>query len=174
MTAPEQAEQLALLLSLQPELALETAIEIVLHQIEAKKGLRDIPVRPPAGRASRGRSRRGRARARGAHERDERLARLRAERDLDGPARARGRGRRVHQLREAANNAVTGLVDDDGAGFDVAATLGSYSGRASRGPLQMREAARLIGARLSIDSSPGNETRVRLRIPKSVGPVGPA
>jgi len=67
---------------------------------------------------------------------------------------------------------VVGLVEDDGAGFDVAATLGSYSGRGSLGLLQMREAARLIGAQLSIDSSPGNGTRVRLRIPRSAGPAG--
>jgi len=67
-------------------------------------------------------------------------------------------------------NAVVGLVEDDGAGFDVAATLGSYSGRGSLGLLQMREAARLIGAQLSIDSSPGNGTRVRLRIPRPPAP----
>lgn len=91
-------------------------------------------------------------------------------------------------LREAANNAVktgrapnvalelsdepsavVGLVEDDGAGFDVAATLASYSGRGSLGLLQMREAARLIGAQLSVDSSPGNGTRVRLRIPRPIG-----
>ncbi len=90
-------------------------------------------------------------------------------------------------LREAANNAVktgrapnvaldvtddaggiVGLVEDDGNGFDVAATLGSYAGRGSLGLLQMREAARLIGAQLSIDSSPGNGTRVRLRVPRAV------
>ena len=89
-------------------------------------------------------------------------------------------------IREAANNAVkTGrapnvalevtddanalvaLVEDDGAGFDVAAVLGSYAGRGSLGLLQMREAARLIGGQLSIDSSPGNGTRVRLRIPRA-------
>lgn len=88
-------------------------------------------------------------------------------------------------LREAVNNAVkTGrapnvaidvvddaggivaLVEDDGSGFDVAATLGGYASRGSLGLLQMREAARLIGAQLSIDSSPGNGTRVRLRVPK--------
>ncbi len=87
-------------------------------------------------------------------------------------------------IREAANNAVkTGraphvnidvydepdaviaLVEDDGQGFDVAAVLGSYSSRGSLGMLQMRESARLIGAQLSIDSSPGNGTRIRLRIP---------
>ena len=96
-------------------------------------------------------------------------------------------------LREAANNAVktgrapnvaidvvddaggiVGLVEDDGSGFDVAATLGSYAGRGSLGLLQMRESARLIGAQLSLDSSPGQGTRVRLRVPKQIGSVGPA
>jgi len=94
-------------------------------------------------------------------------------------------------LREAANDAVKtgraknvaldvtddatavhGLVEDDGAGFDVAATMSTDAGRGSLGLLQMREAARLIGAQPSIDSSPGNGTRVRLRIPRSAGPAG--
>ncbi|HZP94796.1 MAG TPA: GAF domain-containing sensor histidine kinase [Candidatus Limnocylindria bacterium] len=87
-------------------------------------------------------------------------------------------------IREAANNAlktgraphvnidvydepdaVIAIVEDDGQGFDVGAVLGSYATRGSLGLLQMRESARLIGAQLSIDSSPGNGTRVRLRIP---------
>ena len=87
-------------------------------------------------------------------------------------------------LREAANNAVkTGrapnvaldvidedgavvaVVEDDGKGFDVAGTLADYATRGSLGLLQMRESARLIGAQLSIDSSPGSGTRVRLRVP---------
>jgi len=87
-------------------------------------------------------------------------------------------------LREAANNAVkTGraphvaldlyeddgtvvaLVEDDGKGFDVASVLGNYGTRGSLGLLQMRESARLIGAQLSIDSSIGNGTRIRLKIP---------
>jgi signal transduction histidine kinase len=93
-------------------------------------------------------------------------------------------------IREAANNAVkTGraphvnldvydepdaviaLVEDDGKGFDVASVLGSYSTRGSLGMLQMRESARLIGAQLTIDSSPGNGTRIRLRIPVAAGPA---
>jgi signal transduction histidine kinase len=96
-------------------------------------------------------------------------------------------------LREAANNAVktgraktvaldvtddptavVGLVEDDGVGFDVAATFAGYSTRGSLGLLQMREAARLIGAQLSIDSSLGNGTRVRLAIPRIVPPGGAA
>lgn len=87
-------------------------------------------------------------------------------------------------LREAANNAlktgrapnvrldvydeddsVIAVVDDDGKGFDVGEVLRSYATRGSLGLLQMRESARLIGAQLSIDSSPGNGTRIRLKIP---------
>jgi signal transduction histidine kinase len=87
-------------------------------------------------------------------------------------------------VREAANNAIktgraanvaidvyddTGavvvMVEDDGQGFDVASVLQTYSKRGSLGLLQMRESARLIGAQLSLDSSPGQGTRVRLRIP---------
>lgn len=94
-------------------------------------------------------------------------------------------------VREAANNAVkTGraphvaldlvdddgavvaVVEDDGAGFDVAATLAGYASRGSLGLLQMRESARLIGAQLSIDSSPGQGTRVRLRVPVPDGARG--
>lgn len=62
-------------------------------------------------------------------------------------------------------NAVVAVVEDDGQGFDVAAVLDSYAKRGSLGLLQMRESARLIGAQLSLDSSPGQGTRVRLRIP---------
>ena len=87
-------------------------------------------------------------------------------------------------IREAANNAiktgraqhvridvydepgaVVALVEDDGRGFDVSATLSTYSQRGSLGLLQMRESARLIGGQLSIDSSVGNGTRIRLVIP---------
>ena len=87
-------------------------------------------------------------------------------------------------IREAANNAiktgraanvamdvyddadaVVAIVEDDGQGFDVATVLQTYAKRGSLGLLQMRESARLIGAQLSLDSSPGQGTRVRLRIP---------
>jgi signal transduction histidine kinase len=87
-------------------------------------------------------------------------------------------------IREAANNAiktgraadvsidlyedggaVVALVEDNGKGFDVASTLRDYASRGSLGLLQMRESARLIGAQLTLDSSPGQGTRVRLRIP---------
>src|SRR5947208_3664244 len=61
--------------------------------------------------------------------------------------------------------AVVAMVEDNGKGFDVASTLQGYASRSSLGLLQMRESARLIGAQLSLDSSPGQGTRVRLVIP---------
>ncbi len=61
--------------------------------------------------------------------------------------------------------AVIAVVDDDGKGFDVGAVLSGYATRGSLGLLQMPESARLIGSQLSIDSSPGQGTRIPLRTP---------
>ena len=76
-----------------------------------------------------------------------------------------GRAGRVDLDLYDEGNAVVAVVEDDGKGFDVAAVLQNYARRGSLGLLQMRESARLIGAQLSLDSSPGQGTRVRLRIP---------
>jgi signal transduction histidine kinase len=76
-----------------------------------------------------------------------------------------GRAGRVDLDLYDEGNAVIAVVEDDGKGFDVAAVLQNYAKRGSLGLLQMRESARLIGAQLSLDSSPGQGTRVRLRIP---------
>jgi signal transduction histidine kinase len=56
-------------------------------------------------------------------------------------------------------------IEDDGKGFDVASVLANYAAGDSLGLLQIRESARLIGAHLLLDSSPGRGTRVILRIP---------
>jgi len=76
-----------------------------------------------------------------------------------------GRAGRVDLDLYDEDSAVIAVVEDDGKGFDVAAVLQNYAKRGSLGLLQMRESARLIGAQLSLDSSPGQGTRVRLRIP---------
>ena len=76
-----------------------------------------------------------------------------------------GRAANVHIDVYDDDGAVVAVVEDDGQGFDVAAVLQTYAKRGSLGLLQMRESARLIGAQLSLDSSPGQGTRVRLRIP---------
>lgn len=65
----------------------------------------------------------------------------------------------------ADRGGLVAAVEDDGVGFDVAATLSSYSSRGSLGLLQMRESARQIGGRLTIDSGRGHGTRVLLEVP---------
>jgi signal transduction histidine kinase len=52
-------------------------------------------------------------------------------------------------------------IEDRGRGFDVDAALGGPSG----GLAGMRERARLLGGRLTIDSAPGSGTRLRLVLP---------
>jgi signal transduction histidine kinase len=88
-------------------------------------------------------------------------------REAVGNAIKTGRAKTVSVDVRDDGDAVNALIEDDGVGFDVAATLSSYSSRGSLGLLQMRESARLVGGRLTIDSSPGHGTRVRLRIPAS-------
>ena len=56
-------------------------------------------------------------------------------------------------------------VEDNGPGFDVAATLENYHERASLGMLNMKERAALIEANWTIDSSPGEGTLISLAIP---------
>ena len=56
-------------------------------------------------------------------------------------------------------------VEDDGAGFDVASVVQHYAQSGSLGLLQIRESARMIGAQLMLESTPGRDTRVIVGIP---------
>ncbi len=76
-----------------------------------------------------------------------------------------GRAQNVAIDVRDAPKAVDVVVEDDGVGFDVAAALAGYASRGSLGMLQMRESARQIGGRLTIDSSPGHGTKIGLRVP---------
>jgi signal transduction histidine kinase len=60
---------------------------------------------------------------------------------------------------------VIGEVEDDGAGFDVAAMESNYANRGSLGMINVRERATLVGGKTIIRSSPGNGTTVRVTIP---------
>ena len=89
-------------------------------------------------------------------------------------------------MQEAANNAIKHgarrvsldayedgaetivRVEDDGVGFDVASVIQEYARSGSLGLLQIRESARLIGAQLMLDSTPGRGTRVVLGIPHAL------
>jgi signal transduction histidine kinase len=65
-------------------------------------------------------------------------------------------------LLEEDGEAVALSVSDDGVGFDP----GAASLRARRlGLTSMEERARELGGRLSISSSPGGGTSVRLEVP---------
>lgn len=86
-------------------------------------------------------------------------------------------------MQEAANNAIKHgakrvtlhayekdgetivRVEDDGAGFDVASVVQHYAQSGSLGLLQIRESARMIGAQLMLESTPGRGTRVIVGIP---------
>jgi signal transduction histidine kinase len=69
----------------------------------------------------------------------------------------------LHAVEEPGETVLR--IEDDGKGFDVASVLANYAASDSLGLLQIRESARLIGAHLVLDSSPGRGTRVVLRIP---------
>jgi signal transduction histidine kinase len=59
------------------------------------------------------------------------------------------------------------VVEDDGAGFDMASVEGSYGQRGSLGLLNMRERAEMVDGMLTIRSVPGFGTTVTLRVPLS-------
>jgi len=56
-------------------------------------------------------------------------------------------------------------VEDDGVGFDVDAVQVRYDERGSLGMINMMERANLINGRLTITSSPGEGTHLRLSLP---------
>jgi signal transduction histidine kinase len=59
------------------------------------------------------------------------------------------------------NNALTLSVTDDGVGFNLEAV----NGRGGLGLVSMGERARLVHAKLSIETQPGHGTRIALEVP---------
>jgi len=66
---------------------------------------------------------------------------------------------------ESRNGELFAQVKDDGRGFDVAEVESSYEARSSLGLVNMRERARLINGRLTIESQPLQGTTVTLTAP---------
>jgi signal transduction histidine kinase len=56
-------------------------------------------------------------------------------------------------------------VTDNGIGFDVRAVESSYGTRGSLGMVNLRERAELVGGTVSLESAPGQGTRITLLIP---------
>ncbi len=79
---------------------------------------------------------------------------------------------RIHLEAEAAK--VTAVVEDDGKGFDVDAILKSRKSGRSFGLLGIQERAALLGGHVTIESKPGQGTRLVVEIPSgdSLGGVG--
>jgi signal transduction histidine kinase len=59
-------------------------------------------------------------------------------------------------------------VDDNGVGFDVAATESSYESRGSLGMVNLHERAELVSGLLRIHSQPGRGTTVSLTMPLTI------
>jgi signal transduction histidine kinase len=56
-------------------------------------------------------------------------------------------------------------IEDDGAGFDVAAVMRAYDQRGSLGMVNLRERTELVNGVLNLQSAPGKGTRVQVYIP---------
>ncbi|MFN8453847.1 MAG: GAF domain-containing sensor histidine kinase [Anaerolineae bacterium] len=69
------------------------------------------------------------------------------------------------ELREN-NQSVYTTVWDDGQGFNVDEVMSNYEQRGSLGMINLRERTELIGAELTIDSTPGKGTRIVIHVPK--------
>lgn len=74
-----------------------------------------------------------------------------------------GSAQRIHVLMRSGPDGPSLRIADDGAGFDVQAAVDA--GGAGLGLTSMRERAELLGARLSISSSPGAGTVVEVGAP---------
>jgi signal transduction histidine kinase len=68
----------------------------------------------------------------------------------------------------ASGNTLLLLIKDNGCGFDVQRALSPAERREHFGLVSMSERAKLVGARLAIESSPGHGTRIRGEFPLAV------
>jgi len=71
------------------------------------------------------------------------------------------------RLRTYEENIALLEIEDDGAGFDVAAVHKSYDKRGSLGMVNLRERTELVNGLLNIDSAEGKGTRIQVYIPLS-------
>ncbi len=62
--------------------------------------------------------------------------------------------------------AVYTIIEDDGVGFDVEAVMDNYERRGSLGMINIRERAQLVGGDLVLSSTPGQGTRITVKVPK--------
>lgn len=69
------------------------------------------------------------------------------------------------------NDMFLAQVADNGRGFDVEAVESSYGSRGSLGLINLKERAQLVGGNISIESAPGQGTKVTLLVPVKEEPI---
>jgi len=80
-------------------------------------------------------------------------------------ARKHSQAKHISIYLEASEGFLIAEVQDDGVGFDIEEVERGYEQRGHMGLLNMRERAKLIDATLTIESAPGQGTRVILKVP---------
>jgi signal transduction histidine kinase/class 3 adenylate cyclase len=71
----------------------------------------------------------------------------------------------IVQLEETRTGLCT-IITDDGEGFALDEVMGDYGQRGSLGIVNIRERAELIGGELTLESAPGQGTRVTIYVPR--------
>jgi signal transduction histidine kinase len=67
---------------------------------------------------------------------------------------------------EETPKAVITVITDDGAGFELNRVMNNYEQRGSMGMVNIHERAQLIGGEVTIESAPGQGTKVTVIVPK--------
>jgi signal transduction histidine kinase len=80
-------------------------------------------------------------------------------------ARKHAQATRISVRLGVQGDLFVGQVTDNGIGFDVRAVENSYGTRGSLGMVNLRERAELVGGTVSLESTPGQGTRITLLIP---------
>jgi len=80
-------------------------------------------------------------------------------------ARKHAQASRITVRLAVQGDLFVGQVTDNGIGFDVRAVESSYGTRGSLGMINLRERAELVGGTISLESTPGQGTRITLLIP---------
>jgi signal transduction histidine kinase len=80
-------------------------------------------------------------------------------------ARKHAQASRITVRLAVQGDLFVGQVTDNGIGFDVRAVENGYGTRGSLGLINLRERAELVGGTISLESAPGQGTRITLIIP---------
>ena len=73
--------------------------------------------------------------------------------------------RRVSIVLHRTADHVQAIIEDDGRGFDAASALQTSNGRGRLGLVGIQERLALAGGSLSVESTPGAGTSMRVRMP---------